>query len=59
MLEFISVVLILVGGAIFMLAFKRGYQKIGPIIFGSLLIAAGFYLLPTADKNEPDIYYRQ
>ena len=34
MFEFFAVVLILFGSAIFLLAFKPGYQKIGPIIVG-------------------------
>lgn len=59
MFEFFAVVLILFGSAIFLLAFKPGYQKIGPIIVGVLIIALGFKILPAQKKDEPDIYYRK
>lgn len=59
MLELVSVALILSGGAIFLLAFKPGYKKVAPIIAGILLLAAGFYLLPVKDHDEPDVYYRK
>ena len=59
MLEFVAVVLIFFGGAIFLLAFKPGYQKVGPIIVGALIIALGFKILPVQKKDEPEIYYRK
>ena len=59
MLEFVAVVLIFFGGAIFLLAFKSGYQKVGPIVVGALIIALGFKNLPVQKTHEPDIYYRK
>ncbi len=59
MLELISVALILLGGAIFFQAFKPGYKKVAPIVVGTLLMAAGFYILPTPKDDQPEVYYRK
>ena len=59
MLSMLAVVIIVLGCAIFLLAFKRGYKKIGPIVVGSILIAVGFYVLPVEHNDKPDTYYRE
>ncbi len=59
MLDLIAVFLIFFGGSVFWLAFKPGSKKIGPILLGSLLIAAGLAILPKDRHGEPDVHYRR
>ena len=59
MLSLLSLILICFGGFTFLLAFKPGYQKVGPVIMGLALIALGFYILPVDNTDQPDIYYRK
>ena len=59
MLSFIAIVLIIFGGYNISFAFKKGFQKIGPIVVGLALIALGFYILPTENRDIPDVYYRK
>ena len=59
MLSLLALILISFGGYTLYLAFKPGYQKVGPFIVGIALIALGFYVLPTDTRDQPDIYYRK
>ncbi|MEY4751030.1 MAG: hypothetical protein RIQ60_3244 [Pseudomonadota bacterium] len=59
MLTLLAIALISFGGFSVSLAFKAGYQKVGPIVFGLALIALGFYVLPDQNVDGPDIYYRK
>jgi len=58
-LTLIAIVLIFSGGAFLSMAFKPKYQKFGPLIVGIVLIAAGFYVLPTQSHDAPDAYLRK
>jgi hypothetical protein len=59
MLTLVALALISFGGFSVSLAFKTGYQKVGPIVFGLALIALGFCVLPTQNHEGPDVYYRK
>ena len=59
MLTLLALILISFGGLCVSLAFKKGYQTVGPLVAGIALIAAGFYVLPSQNEDAPDIYYRK
>jgi hypothetical protein len=59
MLTLIAMGLISFGGFNIYLAFKPGYQKLGPVVLGIALIALGFYILPVDTNDRPDTYYRK
>jgi hypothetical protein len=59
MLSLLALVLISFGGYSVYLAFKPRYQTFGPLVVGIALIALGFYVLPTDNTDQPDVYYRK
>jgi hypothetical protein len=59
MLSLIAMVLIVFGGYSVYLAFRPGYQMLGPLLVGLALLALGFYVLPIDSEDRPDVYYRK